>query len=88
MTTMANETQTEHQIFVLIAILIIIIALIILIAFYINVWIPFANRRNYIKMEISRTTGEKRKYWKRQLKYLYIDHIPLIGKLILKKILK
>ena len=65
-----------------------IFAVIFIIAFYMNVWIPFVNKRRYIKMEMSRGKGRRQKYWKTQLRYLYIEHIPLVGKLILRSILK
>ena len=82
------DNSAENEIFVFMIFLGVIFSIIIVIAFYINVWIPFVNRRSYIKMEMSRTTGEKKKYWKKQLRYLYIEHIPVVGKLILIKILK
>ena len=82
------DSSTEKEFLIFAIFLIAIFAVLIVIAFYINVLIPFTNRRNYIKMEISRTTGEKKKYWKKQLHYLYIDHIPFFGKIILGRILK
>ena len=55
-------------------------AIIVVFGFY---WyIPFKEKRKYIKMEISRTKGERQCYWKRELKKLYISQIPIIGNLI------
>ena len=42
---------------------------------------PFNRERKYIKMEINRSQSkEEYKYWKSELKLLYLKSIPIIGK--------
>lgn len=79
--------EIQNDIVVLLVFVGVIIAVMLLISFFINVWIPFSTEKNYIKMEISRTTGRRKKYWKMQLRYLYFKHIPLLGKIIKRNIL-
>lgn len=49
---------------------------------YFEFYIPFKRRKDYIKLEIRRSDGEICKYWNRELKKLYIQSIPFIGKAI------
>ncbi len=49
-------------------------------AFYFNVIVPFVQEREYIKREIKRSDGEEYYHWKRELKRLYLAHIPIIGR--------
>lgn len=51
---------------------------------YFEFYISFKRKRDYIKIEISRTDGVVKEYWKKKLKKLYIESIPLIGKYIWK----
>lgn len=65
--------------------LLIIIAMIIgafLIAgLFVNFFIPFKEERDYIKMEMARSYEEEEyRYWRRELKYLYLRSIPLVGR--------
>lgn len=46
---------------------------------YINIILPFTQARKYIKAEIDRSDGEEYYYWKRELRNLYIEHIPILG---------
>lgn len=42
--------------------------------------ISFKNERDYIKMEIERSTSEKElSYWNKELKKLYLRKIPIFG---------
>ena len=72
--------------FLAIIILVSLIVLTCLGSFYMKVLVPFYNERRYIKMEIERSSGKKKDYWKRQLKILYLLHIPIIGPFIINKI--
>lgn len=48
--------------------------------FYANVVLPFKSAKSYIEMELSRAfNDEQRRYWKRQLRNLYVERIPIIG---------
>jgi hypothetical protein len=55
-------------------------------AIYVGYIKPFMEKRKYIKMEISRTKGERHTMWKRELKRLYISQIPIVGKYISENI--
>ncbi len=57
----------------------------LIVKIYTNVWIPFINERNHIKMEMQRSTGKKKEYWKRRLNILYLLHIPIIGMFIINR---
>ena len=57
------------------------IIIFIFLAFVINTYIPFKKERDYIKMEMQRSYEEDEyRYWRRELKYLYLRSIPLIGR--------
>ena len=45
---------------------------------------PFMKTRAYIKGEINRSEGREYYYWKRELRKLYIEQIPILGWLIKK----
>jgi len=49
-------------------------------SFYVNVIVPFLDERKYIKAEMETSEGEEYKYWKNELKFLYLRHIPIIGR--------
>lgn len=66
-------------------ILSVIIVLFFAMAFYANVLRPFFEAKQYVKSEIRRAcTESERRYWQRKLKKLYITHIPIIGKTLVK----
>ncbi|MBQ9736991.1 MAG: hypothetical protein IJV86_01125 [Clostridia bacterium] len=60
--------------------IIVIVGFFIIFAFYVNVVMPFMEERKYIKKEIKRSDGEEYYYWKRELKRLYLTHMPIIGR--------
>ncbi len=64
----------------LLFIFIVIIGFFILLAYCFNVVMPFIKERNYIKMEMQRSDDKEYRYWKRELKRLYLSHIPIIGR--------
>ena len=48
-----------------------------------NAIISFKEERNYIKMEINRSSDDKKcLFWKNELKKLYLGSIPIIGRII------
>lgn len=50
---------------------------------------PFSYSRRYIKLELRRSYNEsERRYWKREMKKLYVSYIPIIGKRLVKFIRK
>lgn len=58
-----------------------IIGAFVVIALFVNFFIPFKEERDYIKMEMARSFEEKEyRYWRRELKRLYLRSIPLIGR--------
>lgn len=58
-----------------------IIGTFLFIALIVNFFIPFREERDYIKMEMERSFEEEEyRYWRRELKYLYLRSIPLIGR--------
>ncbi len=64
---------------VLCFVILMFLALLLIGAYYIRVIAPFIADRHYIKMEINRSVGREYRYWKRQLKILYLCSIPIIG---------
>lgn len=46
--------------------------------------IPFVKQRNYIIMEMNRSTDEEYDYWRKKLKRHYVRQIPVLGKIIIK----
>lgn len=78
---MTNNYGSNEDSF-LIFVCIVIILFFIVLALYFNVVIPFIKSRSYIKREMQRTDGEEYYYWKKELKKLYITHIPILGKFL------
>ncbi len=61
-----------------------VIAIIILVVILVNMFMSFKSERDYIKMEIERSTKkEELLYWKEELRRFYIRKIPIIGDLLL-----
>lgn len=52
------------------------LVIIVIILFFISVVIPFCNQRKYIKTEIARSTGREKKYWKKELRKLWLSLLP------------
>ena len=77
--------QGENEIF-LYGILLAPLIVLSIAAVYINIIRPFSEGRRYIKAEIHRSYNEREyRYWKRELKKLYISQIPILGKYIVKR---
>lgn len=65
---------------ILFFIFVVVIVFFIVVWFYFNVAQPFAQERHYIKMEMARSNDEREyNHWKKELKRLYLAHIPIIG---------
>lgn len=77
----ALDYITDTLLYDEILIIAIIIGFFLILAFFINFFIPFKKERDYIKMEMARSYDEDEyRYWRRELKYLYLRSIPLIGR--------
>ena len=74
--------QTETLLLLILGVFIFIL---LLVAFIKQLLLPFLIKRQNIKIELLRTSGEEHQYWKRQMKRLYIGYIPFIGKHIKRK---
>ncbi len=60
---------------------IVVIAAFIILAIFVNVIYPIIEEREYIKMEMKQSySKEEYRYWKRELRYLYLRSIPIIGR--------
>jgi len=58
-----------------------IIGLFIILALFFNFFLSFKEERDYIKMEMARSYEEEEYgYWRRELKYLYLRYIPIVGR--------
>ena len=78
---MDYSTDTLYNDETLIAIIVAIIGFFLFFAFFINFYLPFKEERDYIKMEMQRSYEEDEyRYWKKELKHLYLRSIPLIGR--------
>ncbi len=56
-----------------------IVGLFVIIALFLNLYLPFKEEKDYIKMEMARSFDKKEYlYWKGQLKKLYISKIPIV----------
>ena len=63
----------------------IIIGLFLILAFYVNLYLPFKKERDYIKMEMGRSYEEEYRYWKHELKMLYISKVPIVRSVVRRK---
>lgn len=78
---MDYSTDTLYNEEILIVIIAVIIGTFLLLAFFINLYLPFKEERDYIKMEMERSYEEEEyRYWRRELKCLYLRSIPIIGR--------
>ena len=78
---MDYSTDTLYNEEILIVIIAVIIGTFLFLAFFINLYLPFKEERDYIKMEMERSYEEDEYlYWRRELKYLYLRSIPLLGR--------
>jgi len=53
----------------------------VLLALYFNFIVPLVKEREYVKMEMRRSYSEDEyRFWKRELRRVYLRHIPIIGR--------
>ncbi len=65
----------------LIIIILVILLFFIAMASVVYIIVPLIRARRFIKMEMGRSFNESEyRYWKRELKRLYLRHIPIIGR--------
>ena len=75
----STDTLLNDEFLIFIAAM--IIGFFVILAFFINFFLPFKKERDYIKIEMERSYEEdEHRYWRRELKYLYLRSIPLIGR--------
>lgn len=64
----------------------VIIIFFLFFAIFINSYLPFKEEKDYIKIEIARSYDEDEyRYWKRELKTLYISKIPIVRSIVGRK---
>ena len=72
--------------YILVIAFIMLLGFIFIIAVWFNIVMPFLDMRQYIKAEIKRSLDEDEyRYWKSELRDLYIEHIPIAGRLMRRK---
>lgn len=52
---------------------------ILVVKFIAGTYMPFAEERDYLRMEVMRTHGNERIHWQHELRRLYLSLIPFIG---------
>lgn len=82
------NTMADYFILLIGIALIVFFLLVLIVKFVAEVYVPFVVDRDYIKTEIMRTYGDSRRRWERELKRLYLRHIPLIGTYLVMRDMK
>ena len=59
--------------------LVVVILIILAIKYIAAIYMPFVEERDFIKMEIARSHGNRRVHWQYELHRLYLAQIPFIG---------
>ena len=85
---MVTENSFDILVMILGGCLILLFVAIFVLRFMGNVYMPFIEERDIIKMEIMRSHGEERAHWQRELKRLRLSMIPVIGGLLVRHDLK
>ena len=67
--------ENDPVLTILLAIIIIIFAVVFLVGITVKLK-EFLQALNYINIEIGRTTGESRRYWKREKRRLWLSLLP------------
>ena len=76
---MANTHGIEEDVLIFLGSIVLIFFIVL--AFYFNVIAPFLKERDYVKMEMQRSYSEDEyRFWKRELRKVYLRHIPIIGR--------
>ena len=68
--------------------LILFFLIVFLVKYIVNVYMPFVDDRDFIRMEIMRSHGDERVHWKHELKRLYLSEIPFVGKYLAKNYMR
>ncbi len=66
--------------------LVVFFLIIFIVKFIMDIYVPFIAERDYIKTEITRSYGDRRLHWERELKRLYVGSIPVVGEYFAGKI--
>ena len=74
------NTGTDLLVIILGVCLAFLIFAILFMKFITCVYLPFAEDRDFIKLEILRSHGNERIHWQHEMKRLYLGMIPLVGK--------
>ena len=76
----------NHQYDILILIGALVIGFALFCIFYVHLYVPFKEEKEYIKMEMKRShSKESYRYWKRRLRKLYFSRMPVIGLFVRRK---
>ena len=67
---------------ILLIVLVAIFLLIILFFGFVYFWERFSSDLDYINHEISRSSGSRKKYWKRERRKLFLSLIPVINRFV------
>ena len=79
-----TDTLLNNEIVIVITA--VIIGFFLILAFFVSLYLPFKEERDYIKMEMARSFDEEEYlYWKRKLKMLYISKIPIVSSIARRK---
>ena len=76
------NTGTDLLVIILGVCLALLIFAILFMKFITCVYLPFADDRDFIKLEIMRSHGNERIHWQHEMKRLYLGMIPLVGKFL------
>ena len=74
------NTGTDLLVIILGVCLALLIFAILFMKFITCVYLPFADDRDFIKLEIMRSHGNERIHWQHEMKRLYLSMIPIVGK--------
>ncbi|MBR5218833.1 MAG: hypothetical protein IKV89_03785 [Clostridia bacterium] len=78
------NTEADILVIVLGALLALLIFAILMVKFIACVYLPFAEDRDFINLEILRSHGNERIHWQHEMKRLYLGMIPIIGKYLVR----
>lgn len=73
------NTNMDLLVIVLGVCLAVLLVSIMVAKFFMKVYMPFVDDRDFIRMEIVRSHGNERVHWQHELKRLYIGMIPFVG---------
>ncbi|MBQ8808513.1 MAG: hypothetical protein IJZ81_04335 [Clostridia bacterium] len=68
--------------------LVLFFIIVLFVKYIANVYMPFVDDRDYIRMEIMRSHGSERIHWQHELTRLYLGKIPFVGKHMAKNYMR